>query len=105
MQSSLEYANAAGTEIIQTAVPLINNTCMVIVKQCAEIEDADCPAYHKCSQVRDEIVNKIIMLKLAILDAETARAVGDSKSAEEAVTRAVSLIMEIRQHLQKVGML
>lgn len=103
--STLRYADSAATQIMNTAVPMLNEVCGELVRQCVAEQDAECPPYHKCAAFRQKVSETLGYIKMAILDAESARAIGDSKSEEEAIFRAISLIKEVREQLKSVGAL
>lgn len=99
----LKYANDATSDMATMAIPATNALCGRIVQKCQEEEDADCVDYHKCDTIRSKLLEIFIQIKFAILDAEAAKAIGDSKSAGEALLRAVKLLSELRNQLSLLG--
>ena len=84
---------------------MANNLCMAVAQDCKAREDAECPMWYKCDAIRAKVFDGVIALKLAIMDAESARAIGDEEHFDVAVQKAIQLVAEVHKQLKEMGLL
>lgn len=101
--SAVQEAAIAARMAIQ---PVIDATCQYELEKCgSEMLVSDCPGYELCDKVRGIIIRTLQGVQFAIVDAQTALAIGDSKSHAEAVARALDLLIQVRQQMAILGII
>jgi hypothetical protein len=82
----------------ETFLPLINEVCRAAAQDCHTAGDMECKPLQVCDEVRNRVIDSFVSLQMAIADAHTASAIGDTKSAEAAIAKSIELIKQIREH-------
>ena len=100
---TLAATQQAAISARETLLPIVNGYCRAAAEACRELQDEACPALVTCSDVRDKIIDVIIAVHYAILDANTALAIGDETSTWAAIDKALELIRQLRVQMQELG--
>ena len=99
-----------------TIRPVIDRLCADEARRCAEENvlvgalfrpsqspEEECPGLAMCDQVRTIIINTLQALQYAIVDANTALAIGSEERFDAAVQQAAALLIEVREQLAILG--
>lgn len=101
--TTLATAQAAAVSARETMVPIVDSYCRGAAEACREVGDTTCEPLANCDQFRTQFINALIGVHYAILDANTALAVGDEESTWAAIDRALELIRQLRVQMKELG--
>ena len=101
--TSLAAAQGAAVAARETLLPVVDGLCVSIAQTCRDLSDTECEALVTCQDVRRKTIKTIIAVHYAILDANTALAIGDEESTWAAIDKSLELIRQLRIQMQELG--
>ena len=101
--NTLVVAQSAAVSARETMLPIVDNFCVQTAEACRQVQDTQCEPLAKCQEFRVDFINALIGLHYAILDANTALAIGDEETTWAAIDRALELIRELRLQMRALG--
>ena len=101
--NTLAVAQNAAISARETLLPIADGLCAGIAQTCRETADLECKPLNTCQQVRRKVITSIIAIHYAILDANTALAIGDEDNTWAAIDKALDLIRQLRIHMRSLG--
>lgn len=110
-RASLASIQDAAVAARLTIQPVIDGICDEAKRQCEESSRllpatlTNCPAYDSCNRVRIIIINTLQAVQFAIADANLAVSLGQSDRADDAIARAVELLIEVQKQMQVLGII
>lgn len=101
--STLATTQAAAISARETLLPVVDAMCRDLAETCRDDGDLQCDPLVQCHGIRDGIVRVLVGLHFAILDANTAIALGMEDDAWSAIDKALELVSELRKQLKELG--
>ena len=100
---TLATVQGAAVASRETLLPVVDGLCTNVAEVCRDVQDLDCQALVTCQEVREQVIMSIIAIHYAILDANTALAIGDETTTWAAIDKALELIRQLRVHMMEIG--
>jgi len=101
--NSLAAVQAALVSARETLLPVVDAMCRSAAERCADMEDMECPALVKCDEFRGKVIDTLVGAHFAVLNGNTAVALGQEKDAWSAIDKALALVRQLREHMKQLG--